>query len=125
MSQQQVPTENRTVSQTITATAPPVLRLEAGQQDRPRVSWDESVIDNENLNRKKTKICCIYHPTDEDGNHECDSDSDSSSDSSGDEADKPNNKKLEKNNDQNKKSKPNAYEVQPNYTNRSHVPRNT
>lgn len=125
MSQQQPQTDRRTVSETVTITAPPVLRLEADQQSRQEVTWDESVIDNENLNRRKTKICCIFHPTDEDGSRECDSDSDSSSDSSGDESDKPKKENPDKKNknDDCRKSKPNAYEVQPTYTNRSQVPK--
>jgi protein phosphatase 1 regulatory subunit 11 len=28
--------------------------------ERPVVRFDESIIDNEHLNRKKSKICCIY-----------------------------------------------------------------
>ncbi|SCZ89914.1 BZ3500_MvSof-1268-A1-R1_Chr1-3g01658 [Microbotryum saponariae] len=27
----------------------------------PRVQWQDDVVDNEMLNRKKSKICCIYH----------------------------------------------------------------
>ncbi|KAF8817479.1 hypothetical protein BYT27DRAFT_6813869 [Phlegmacium glaucopus] len=27
----------------------------------PRVAWDEDVIDNEGIGKKKSKICCIYH----------------------------------------------------------------
>lgn len=33
--------------------------------ERPRhVSFTPSTIDNENLNKKKSKICCIHHPKD-------------------------------------------------------------
>ncbi|RCK63603.1 Type 1 phosphatases regulator YPI1 [Candida viswanathii] len=124
--QRQAPTPTRTITQTVTTTAPPILRLAANREPRTEVTWDESVIDNEHLNRKKTKICCIYHPADEDGNRHCDSDSDSSSDSSdssGDESEKPNNKPEKKKKGRSQKSKPNAYEVQPTYPNRSRVPK--
>ncbi|KAH9990705.1 phosphatase inhibitor-domain-containing protein [Russula vinacea] len=45
------------------ALAPPAgtLRLRGGPRDGPRVAWDEAVVDNEGLGRKKSKICCIYH----------------------------------------------------------------
>jgi len=36
-----------------------VLRLTL--QDRPAVTWDESVIDNEGMGRKSSKRCCIFH----------------------------------------------------------------
>ncbi|KAB5594899.1 Cytidylyltransferase [Ceratobasidium theobromae] len=38
-----------------------ILRLRGGPRSRPRVMWDAGVIDNEGCNRKKSKICCIYH----------------------------------------------------------------
>lgn len=78
------------------------------------VTWDEQVVDNENLNKKKSKVCCIFHPQrsfeeelEEDKKEEehPESDNDSSdSDESGDEGDK---------------AKPNAYEHQPPYENQS------
>ncbi|KAF8525876.1 phosphatase inhibitor-domain-containing protein [Hysterangium stoloniferum] len=37
------------------------LRLRGAPRSRPRVAWDERVVDNENCGRKKSKICCIYH----------------------------------------------------------------
>jgi len=45
------------------AAAPPAgtLRLRGAPRDGPRVAWDEAVVDNEGLGRKKSKICCIYH----------------------------------------------------------------
>ncbi|KAF8486392.1 phosphatase inhibitor-domain-containing protein [Russula ochroleuca] len=45
------------------ALAPPAgtLRLRGGPRNGPRVAWDEAVVDNEGLGRKKSKICCIYH----------------------------------------------------------------
>lgn len=74
---------------------------------RPHVTWTEDTIDNEHLNRKKSKICCIYHPPDEDC--ECSSeseDSDSSSSSSSSSSDSDSD-------DVGAKSRPNAYERQP------------
>ncbi|RKP08876.1 phosphatase inhibitor-domain-containing protein [Thamnocephalis sphaerospora] len=32
----------------------------ADEAPRRRIHWDESVVDNEHLNRKKSKICCIF-----------------------------------------------------------------
>ncbi|GME81369.1 unnamed protein product [Ambrosiozyma monospora] len=70
---------------------------------KPRVTWQEDVIDNEHMNKKKTKICCIFHPQNEDEFEvEPDSDSSSSSSSSSD-------------SDNDEPSKPNAYERQPRY----------
>merc|ERR1739841_237500 len=40
----------------------PVLRLRGGpSRTGPRVQWDEQVVDNEGMGKKKSKICCIYH----------------------------------------------------------------
>jgi hypothetical protein len=30
-------------------------------KEEKKVTWDEKVIDNEHMNKKKSKICCIYH----------------------------------------------------------------
>jgi len=52
------------LAQTEPATGPApagTLRLRGGLRNRPRVVWDEDVVDNEGLGRKKSKICCIYH----------------------------------------------------------------
>ncbi|KAK6517242.1 Type 1 phosphatases regulator ypi1 [Arthrobotrys megalospora] len=38
-----------------------ILRLRGAHTERRRVTWTEEVIDNESLDRKKTKICCIYN----------------------------------------------------------------
>lgn len=71
-----------------------VLKL---RNQKPRVQWTEETIDNEHMNKKKTKICCIYHPAD--GYDSC-----SSSDSESDASD-----------EENGSSSPNAYEKQPKY----------
>jgi len=67
------------------ALAPPAgtLRLRGGPRNGPRVAWDEAVVDNEGLGRKKSKICCIYHRPrrfDESSDEEESSETDSSSD---------------------------------------------
>jgi len=36
-----------------------VLRLRL--HPRPHVKWDEKVIDNEHMNKKSSKRCCIFH----------------------------------------------------------------
>lgn len=38
------------------------LNLRGGSGTDAHVRWDENVIDNENLDRAKSKICCIFHP---------------------------------------------------------------
>lgn len=38
------------------------LNLRGGSNSEKRITWDESVIDNENLNRAKSKVCCVFHP---------------------------------------------------------------
>ncbi|KAF8518228.1 phosphatase inhibitor-domain-containing protein [Gautieria morchelliformis] len=59
------------------------LRLRGGPRGRPRVAWDEQVVDNENCGRKKSKICCIYHkPKEFDESSSESSSSESDSDSS-------------------------------------------
>ena len=60
----------------------PTLRLRAARtRGGPRVTWNEDVVDNEGMGKKKSKICCIFHPTREFG-ESSDSDSDSESDDS-------------------------------------------
>jgi len=41
---------------------PPTLVLELNDptETGPRVRWTEGTIDNEHLNKKKSKCCCIY-----------------------------------------------------------------
>ncbi|CAP70585.1 uncharacterized protein PODANS_3_6490 [Podospora anserina S mat+] len=73
-----------------TSTSPPqaILRLRGAHAPSSRtVQWSEDVIDNEGLNRKKSKVCCIYHRpkgVDESSSESSSSDSsDSDSDSDG------------------------------------------
>lgn len=70
---------------------PPVLRLRgiSSNQNSDRnninrhIHWDESVINNEGMNKKKSKVCCIYHAPREFGeSSEESSSSEDSSDSS-------------------------------------------
>ncbi|CAI4061020.1 hypothetical protein SKDZ_06G0670 [Saccharomyces kudriavzevii ZP591] len=136
-SEQQQIVGSRTVS---VEEVPAVLQLRATQEPsrtegarstRHNVRWEESVIDNENMNKKKTKICCIFHPQDEpdeECHHPPDHDESSSSSSSSsseseDEKDLDFNerrkRRLERRhrNLETKRSySPNAYEFQPDYS---------
>lgn len=59
------------------------LKLKKPKNTHKQVSWDAQAIDNEHLNKKKSKCCCIYQkpkkfgdPDDENSesdNDECDS----------------------------------------------------
>ncbi|KAI9819428.1 MAG: Type 1 phosphatases regulator ypi1 [Thelocarpon impressellum] len=54
-----------------------------GAEPGRRIRWDESVVDNEGLGRKKSKACCIYHAPRAVGESSAEDDSSSSdSDSS-------------------------------------------
>ncbi|CAF2129565.1 unnamed protein product [Rotaria magnacalcarata] len=56
-------TSTSTVIKTKTARVNPptlVLELNHSNETGPRVQWTEETIDNEHLNRKKSKCCCIY-----------------------------------------------------------------
>lgn len=122
----------------------PVLTLRA-TKDKPKpqqekdkgnnVRWKQDVVDNEHMNKKKTKICCIFHPQEEDDegaehDHEhypsdsSDSDSSSSSDSDNDEGlnkSERRQRRIERRKEKlnNGEYKTNAYEFQPKYPNRS------
>ncbi|CAI4060828.1 hypothetical protein N7582_001728 [Saccharomyces uvarum] len=135
-SEQQQTAGSRTIS---LEEVPAVLQLRATQEPtrtqearstRHNVRWEESVVDNENLNKKKTKICCIFHPqeeAEEECNHPSDHDGSSSSSSSSSESENEKNldfderrrrrserrhRKLEKE----RSYSPNAYEFQPDYS---------
>lgn len=61
------------------------LHLEAQRSgERPAVRWTDDVIDNEHMNKKKSKICCIFHKNRAFGESSSESDSSSSSDSDSD-----------------------------------------
>lgn len=82
----------------------------AESSSRPQVRWTDDVVDNEHMNKKKTKICCIYHRPKEFGESSS-SDDDSSSDSDSDSGHHKN-----CNHDHDESGKPNAYERQPKNT---------
>lgn len=89
--------------------------------------WTDDVVDNEHMNKKKSKICCIFHPQREFG--ECSSDSDSglsdSSDESGDERGRSCDHNDHEHNHPKRpprEASPNAYEKQPHYKNMSKLP---
>lgn len=109
-------------------------REEQSRPTRPSVRWQSDVIDNENMNKKKTKICCIFHPQQEFDidEEECHSDhsghsSSSSSSSSSSESESEKDLNLTERRQrrvarrhrrlkENKGKSPNAYEIQPDYT---------
>jgi protein phosphatase 1 regulatory subunit 11 len=99
-------------SQTVTATEQQhqtnqehvsvVLRLEAvSNPDERRVTWDEEVVDNENMGKKSSKsmfsqtiftngiVCCIFHPQREFGESSSDESSSSSSSDSDSDGERP------------------------------------
>lgn len=82
--------------------------------EQPRVTWSEDVVDNEHLNRKKSKICCIYHPKTEFGESEEEEESDysSSSESSSSGSDSDSSCCDHKHTHRPRKVRPNAYERQ-------------
>jgi protein phosphatase 1 regulatory subunit 11 len=67
-------TMTQTIEQIQQSTQPPtqsspqilVLRLKQrsisidNNKNEKRVTWDEAVIDNEHMNKKKTKSCCVF-----------------------------------------------------------------
>ncbi|CAO3638941.1 unnamed protein product [Cunninghamella blakesleeana] len=99
-----------------------VLRLHGDMTARrpPVVQWDDDVVDNEHMGKKKSKICCIYHKPREVGessDESSSSSSDSDSDSDGDDHSNGRcNHKHGKKKKRNPRSvSPNAYERQPVY----------
>ncbi|KAI8984133.1 phosphatase inhibitor-domain-containing protein [Mycotypha africana] len=112
-----------------------VLHLRGDMNARRRlIHWDESVVDNEHMNKKKSKICCIYHKPRAVGESSDESSSSSSNDGSdSDDSDDSVNNESEKiahqrhsrtckHSHSKRRSKrnprevsPNAYERQPNY----------
>ncbi len=121
---------------TTTSTSAGTLRLQArreslGRRRRPpkprrQVAWDETVIDNEHLDRKRSKrkyiefiykVCCIYHKQRAFGESSDESECDSSS---SEEGDVENGTAKESNTAKGKQKSnqhhhPNAYERQPVY----------
>ncbi|CAB4374819.1 hypothetical protein RhiirA5_358235 [Rhizophagus irregularis] len=91
-----------------------------GQSSGRKVKWDDTVVDNEGLGRKKSKICCIYHKprafgesSDEDSSRDDSDDSDHGHDHDHKNGHHP---------DKCYRNTPNAYERQPQYKNRPRPP---
>ena len=66
-----------TLTKTITETNK-ILILTLSQ--KKRVTWHESVIDNEHMNKRKSNICCIFHKKQEVSDSSCGESSDSDGD---------------------------------------------
>ncbi|KAG0263132.1 Type 1 phosphatases regulator ypi1 [Mortierella polycephala] len=64
-----------------------VLELTGESSAGRRVQWDDDVVDNEHMGKKKSKICCIFKKQKEFGESSDESSSDSDSDESGSESD--------------------------------------
>ncbi|KAI8078944.1 phosphatase inhibitor-domain-containing protein [Gilbertella persicaria] len=102
-----------------------ILRLRGDMNSRRRrvIQWDENVIDNEHMNKKKSKVCCIYHKPRPVGESSDSSSSSSSSENDSDSEDSHtghcshrHGKKKKKRNPRD--VSPNAYERQPVYKDR-------
>lgn len=134
-------TSNTTTTRTANTETRSILHLrnkKSSRKTKPtnKVRWTEDVVDNENMDKKKSKICCIFHPQREFGEL-----SSESSDSSSDESDKSDDDMGERNDSNSldangasghdaccpkhkhkqkkpNKSSPNAYEKQPTYKNK-------
>lgn len=131
------PSNNTTTSTETNTETRPILHLrnkKTNKTAKPRVRWTNDVVDNENMDKKKSKICCIFHPQREFGelssesSDESSDESDQSDDgagegatngasngSSGNDACCGNHKRKQK---KPRKSTPNAYEKQPTYKNK-------
>lgn len=59
------------------------LKLKKPKNNHKKVSWDAHAVDNEHLNKKKSKCCCIYEKPKKFG----DPDGDDSNESDNDECD--------------------------------------
>ncbi|KAI8365711.1 phosphatase inhibitor-domain-containing protein [Blakeslea trispora] len=103
-----------------------VLRLTGDMASRRRrvIQWDESVVDNEHMNKKKSKICCIYHKPRPVGESSDDSSSSSSDDSSNSDSEDSHSGRCNHRHNHRRKKRnprdvsPNAYERQPVYKDR-------
>lgn len=53
--------QTQTIQQVTTTTAEATVRLTLKNPRKAnRVNWAQNTVDNENLNRKKSKCCCVY-----------------------------------------------------------------
>ncbi|CAH0476330.1 unnamed protein product [Peronospora belbahrii] len=55
----------------------PVYRIQLHPRPRPHVTFEDSVVDNEHLGRKRSNKCCIFHKKREFGESSSESDEDS------------------------------------------------
>ncbi|CCE62716.1 hypothetical protein TPHA_0D00730 [Tetrapisispora phaffii CBS 4417] len=134
---QQLTEESRTLQ---TQNRSNIIKLRAPKKEKSKsneqgVRWKSDVIDNENMNKKKTKICCIFHPNVEneedleddyctehshDEPHEESSSSSSESENEKDlDFDERRRRRIERRHrklKENSTVSPNAYEIQPDYT---------
>jgi len=54
------------------------LKLKKSKNNKKQVKWDEHTVDNEHLNKKKSKCCCIYEKPKQFGNPDDDDESNGS-----------------------------------------------
>lgn len=69
-----------------------ILRL----RPRRRITWTEDTIDNEHMNKKSSKRCCIFHKARDFGESSTESDDSDDSDDSDSDCDDPNCRKRRK-----------------------------
>ena len=57
--------DNNVIHLTLRSLPPDYFKnsLEGNGGKTKKVHWDPEVIDNEHLGRKKSKCCCIFHPS--------------------------------------------------------------
>ena len=62
--QTQIQTQTQTQTQTVELL---VLNIRENKEviNKKKVTWHESVIDNEHMNKRKSKKCCIFHKNQE------------------------------------------------------------
>ncbi|CAI2166413.1 16057_t:CDS:2 [Funneliformis geosporum] len=103
------------------------LKLRGRPSDNRKVKWDDGVVDNEGLGRKKSKICCIYHKprafdesSDEESSNSDSDNSDHNHDHKHEGGENSNHHHHHKRPNKNRSNSPNAYERQPQYKDRPH-----
>ena len=58
----------------LTQTETKTIQLLTLTIQKKRVTWHESVIDNEHMNKRKSNICCIFHKKQDFSDSSCDED---------------------------------------------------
>ena len=51
-----------------------ILILKIRNTKQKKITWHESVIDNEHMNKRKSNICCIFHKKQDFSDSSCDED---------------------------------------------------